>query len=144
ERSGCVRTGRLRRSLRPLASLHRADPPRCARAWGDAGGFAHRGGLSRDAGRVEDPGLSDGHPRTRAGGRLMPVVAAPHDMESEYNVRLLHPNRAQFHERFASRSRAAYRELAPVRNVRYAAGERAVMDLFPPANGARGEGTPVV
>lgn len=65
-------------------------------------------------------------------------------MEAEYNVRLLHPDRESFHERGRALSRAAYRELAVTRDVRYGKGSRALLDLFPAANGAKGEGVPLV
>jgi arylformamidase len=65
-------------------------------------------------------------------------------MESEYNVRLLHPDRNTFHERGRAFSRAAYRELAVMRDVRYGTGPRALLDLFPAGRETKGEGVPVV
>ena len=70
-------------------------------------------------------------------------VLAP-EYEAEYNVRLLHRERTVLHERGCARSRQAYREMACIRDVRYGAGPRAVLDLFPAANGAGGEGVPLV
>jgi arylformamidase len=74
----------------------------------------------------------------------MGVVEAAPDLEHEYNVRLLHADRQQFYDRYWARSEAAYRELEVVRDVRYGAGARALMDVFLPSNGARGEGVPIV
>jgi len=65
-------------------------------------------------------------------------------MESEYNVRLLHPDRNTFHERGRAQSRAAYRELAVTRDIRYGTGPRALLDLFPAANRVKGEEGPLV
>ena len=65
-------------------------------------------------------------------------------MESEYNVRLLHPDRSTFHERGRAESRLAYRDLAVTRDIRYGNGPRALLDLFPAAPGAKGEGVPLV
>lgn len=74
----------------------------------------------------------------------MDVAAPGSEMEAQYNVRLLHPDRQRFYDRYRGRSRAAYRELPVTRDVRYGEGPRALMDVFAPARGERGEGVPVV
>lgn len=66
------------------------------------------------------------------------------DWESEYNVRLLHPDRAQFHARCVAESRATYRSLACERDLRYGLGTRALLDFFPAATRAPGEAAPLV
>lgn len=66
------------------------------------------------------------------------------EYETEYNVRLLHRDRAALQARGSARSRRAYREMACIRDVRYGSGPRALLDLFPAANGARGDGVPLV
>lgn len=53
------------------------------------------------------------------------------DWEAEYNVRLRHPDRHDFHEQCLEASAAAYRTLACERDLRYGAGDRARIDYFP-------------
>ena len=61
-------------------------------------------------------------------------VAAPGvGFEAEYNVRLLHPDRAAFHERGKALSRETYEGLQCRRDLRYGPGPSAELDFFPPA-----------
>src|SRR5688572_4569509 len=66
------------------------------------------------------------------------------DWEAEYNVRLLHPDRHVFHERCIKASRAVYREMPCTREIRYGAGQRALLDLFPASPAAAAGRVPVV
>lgn len=69
---------------------------------------------------------------------------APGDFEAEYNVRLLHPDHARYHERCEARSRVAYREFPVTREIRYGPGPRALLDFFPATRAAAGTAVPLV
>lgn len=69
---------------------------------------------------------------------------SPVHLEAEYNVRLLHADRAEYHSRGLRESQETYATLPCRRGLRYGPGERALIDFFPPTQPAPGGLAPVV